>query len=138
MANANSVTRCFKEKINNFWWKIAVIISSFFKPKISTPKLVYKLQISISKAVLKPKMYTSRVKINCFKWSDIKILAFLKIVNKVSKFLAILDKKIVAKSLQKSPKWWQIAKSGHSDGKKYGGRVGYVHSQWVLINLQKK
>ena len=60
-------------------------------------------------------MYTSKVKIYCLILSKIKILAFLKIVKKVAKFLAILGKKIVARSLQKLPKFQQIATSGHTE-----------------------
>ena len=81
---------------------------------MSTSKLVYKLQISISNSVLNPKMYTSSGKINCFIWSKIKILSFRKIAKKVAKFLATFGQKNVAKSLRKSPKWWQIATSSHT------------------------
>ena len=41
---------------------------------------------------------------------------FSKNCQKSCQILAILDKKIVTKSLHKLPKWRQIAKSGHPVG----------------------
>ena len=66
---------------------------------------------SISKAVLKAKMYTSRdlfdyVKSHNFCCSNSR--------QKIARFLAILGKKLVTKALQKLSKWWQIATSGHN------------------------
>ena len=54
-----------------------------------TSKLVYKLQLSTSKAVLKAEMYTSRVKINWFIWPKIKLMAFLKIAKFEQKKLSL-------------------------------------------------